>query len=101
MTQYAGEQTKIVHTATVDARELFPDDVTAVWITVYTSDFSDEVVGETEMTWDTEFERWQYLWDTSAVSNGTYKAKVRVEGVDGASNWEYRRIRLARDPAAV
>lgn len=101
MTQYAGEQTRIVHTATKDGAELVPDDVTAVWITVFTSDFSDEVVGETEMSWNLDHERWEYLWDTSAVSSGTYKAKVRVEGVDGGSNWEYRRIRLARDPASA
>lgn len=101
MTQYAGELTKIVHTATKDAEELVPDDVTAVWVTVFTSDFSEEVVAETEMTWDTNHDRWQYLWDTSAVDSGTYKAKVRIEGVDGGSVWEYRRIRLARDPAAA
>lgn len=101
MTQYAGELTKIVHTATKDAEALVPDDVTAVWITVYSSDFSEELVGETEMTWDTDHERWQHLWDTTAVDAGTYKAKVRIEGVDGGSVWEYRRIRLARDPAAA
>ena len=100
MTQYAGELTKIVHTATKDGVELTPDDVTEVWITVFTGTF-EEVVAETPMTWDVDMVRWQYLWDTSDVAYGSYRVRVRIEGFDGGSVWEYRRVRLARDPVEV
>lgn len=100
MTQYAGELTKIIHTATKDGTELTPADVTAVWISVFSGTF-DPVITETEMTWDAEKDRWGYLWDTTGVDHGTYRIKVRIEGVDGGSVWEYRRVRLARDPVAA
>lgn len=100
MTLYVGELTKIVHTATKDGVALEPDDVTAVWVTLYTSDL-EILVDETEMSWDLNFDRWQFLWDTTGLDPGTYRARVRIEGIDGGSVWEYRRIRLARNPVTV
>lgn len=97
MTLYAGEMTKIVHTASVDGTELVPDDITDVTITIY-STTGDIVVAETSMLWDTVLLRWQFLWDTTDLAFGTYRAKVRVVGIDGGSVWEYKRIRLARNP---
>jgi hypothetical protein len=97
MTLYVGELTKIVHTATKDGEALLPADVTNVWITLYTSTL-EVLVAETTMSWDSAQARWQYLWDTDGLDPGTYRARVRIEGVDGGSVWEYRRIRLARNP---
>lgn len=100
MTLYAGELTKIVHTATKDGVALAPGDVTAVWITLYDSALA-ELVAESVMTWDPDQERWQYLWDTTGQDAGTYRARVRIEGVDGGSVWEYKRIRLSRNPVTL
>lgn len=100
MTLYAGERVKVTHTARNDDEALLPDDVTAVWISLYDS-VPEILVAETEMTWDSVKLRWQYLWDTTGLEAGTYRARVRVEGVDGGSVWEYKRIRLARNPVEV
>lgn len=100
MTLYAGELTKIVHTATKDGAALAPADITDVWITIYTSDL-EVLIAETVMSWDATHERWQYLWDTTDLDPGTYRVRVRIEGVDGGSVWEYRRVRLARNPVTV
>lgn len=100
MTHYAGELTEIVHTATKNGEALVPADVTEVWITLYTSDL-EVLLAETAMSWDATFARWQYLWDTTGLDPGTYRARVRIEGLDGGSVWEYRRIRLARNPVPV
>jgi hypothetical protein len=97
MTLYAGELTKIVHTATKDGEALLPGDVTGVSIILYDSTL-EEVVGSSTMTWDSVKLRWQYLWDTSDMDAGTYRAKVTITGVDGGSVWEFKRIRLARNP---
>lgn len=97
MTQYVGEITKIVQTATKDGVALTQDDVTAVWITLYDSSL-EVFLAETEMSWDVGDQRWEFLWDTTGLDFGTYRAKVRIEGVDGGSVWEYQRIRLARNP---
>lgn len=100
MTLYAGEVVKVTHTATKDGLALDPDDITEVWITIYDPD-REVLVAEIEMEWDSVLARWHYLWDTTGLAAGTYRAKVRVEGVDGGSVWEYKRIRLARNPVEV
>ncbi len=100
MTLYAGELSKIIHTATKDGEALAPDDVDAVWITIYDA-AREEAVGESAMSWDSAQLRWQYLWDTTGFDAGTYRVKVRIEGVDGGSVWEYKRIRLARNPVSA
>lgn len=100
MTTYVGELTKIVHTATKDGQALLPADVTAVWITIYNSDLTVRVA-ETTMSWDAGNSRWQYLWNTTGLTAGTFRVRVRIEGVDGGSVWEFRRVRLARNPVTV
>jgi hypothetical protein len=100
VTLYAGELIKVTHTATKDTEALLPDDVTAVWISLYDSD-QEVLLAETEMTWDSAKARWQHLWDTTGLAAGTYRARVRVEGVDGGSVWEWKRIRQARNPVEV
>lgn len=100
MTLYAGERVKVTHTATKDSEALVPGDITAVWISIYDAE-REVLVDETLMTWDSTKSRWQYLWDTSGLDPGTYRARVRIEGVDGGSVWEYKRVRLARNPVEV
>lgn len=100
MTLYAGELVKITQTALKDDEALLPDDITAVWLTLYNAEAAI-VVDETEMDWDATFDRWQYLWDTTGVDPGSYRARVRVEGVDGGSVWEYQRFRLTRNPVEL
>lgn len=103
MTLYAGETLTVTHTATLEGTALDDDDVAGVTITIFDAD-GDEVVSETSMTWSSTYERWEYEWDTSpgatpvAVDAGTYRAKVVMTGVDGSTNWEFKRIRLARNP---
>lgn len=99
MTLYAGERVKVTHTARKDDEALVPADIVAVWISIYQG--STLLIAETAMTWDSVKLRWQYLWNTVSLTAGTYRARVRVEGVDGGSVWEYKRIRLARNPVEV
>lgn len=100
MTLYAGEIVKVTHTALADSTPLAPEDITAVWITIWNAD-REVVVAETAMSWDAAKLRWQYLWQTTTATVGTYRARVRIEGVDGGSVWEYKRIRIARNPVEV
>ncbi len=100
MTKYVGEPVKITHTATSDLRALLPGDVTAVWVSLFDATGA-VVVAETAMTWDAARLRWQYLWSTVGRLAGTYRARVRIEGIDGGSVWEYKRIRLSRNPVPV
>lgn len=105
MTIYAGETVTITHTATDldNVTALTDSDVDSVTIVIYDSDLA-EVVSETAMTWDATDERWEYVWDTSPgatpvnIDPGTYRAMVTITGLDDSTNWEYKRIRLARNP---
>lgn len=105
MTIYAGETVTITHTATdLDNTTALTDgDVDSVTIVIYDSDLA-EVVSETAMTWDSDESRWEYVWDTSPgatpvnIDSGTYRAMVTITGLDDSTNWEYKRIRLARNP---
>ena len=105
MTIYAGETITITHTATDldNTTALTDSDVDNVSIIIYDADL-EVVVAETEMTWDATDARWEYVWDTSPGSTpvnidpGTYRAKITITGVDDSTNWEFKRIRLARNP---
>lgn len=44
---------------------------------------------------------WEYLWDTTGIAAGTYRAKVTLTGTTGGKNFEYLRIRLKADPLPV
>jgi hypothetical protein len=96
MTLYVGEATRVIHTASREGTALTDSDVSDVLITIYQG--TEEVESETSMDWDADEGHWFYLWDTTGLDPGTYRAKVRIEGVDGGSVWEYKRLRLARNP---
>jgi len=100
MTKYVGEPVKIIQTAKNDGRALLPADVTAVWVTLFDATGA-VVVAETAMSWDAGNLRWQYLWSTVGLVAGTYRTRVRIEGIDGGSVWEYKRIRLSRNLVPV
>ena len=103
MTLYAGETVIVTHTATLNGTALTDADVSAVNIVIYDSDL-EVVIAETTMDYISANSRWEYDWDTSpgatpvALSSGTYRAKCTVVGVDGSTNWEIKRIRLANSP---
>ncbi len=103
MTIYAGETITISHTATDldNTTELTESDVDVVEIIIYDVD-GEEVISITEMDWNSTEERWEYTWDTSPsavpIDFGSYRAKVIITGIDGSTNWEYKKIRLARNP---
>ena len=102
MTIYSGETLVVYHTAVVDGVSLTDTDVTSVSIQIFNAD-GDSVVDETNMMWDDVQERWEYVWETvdnldEPLTSGTYRAKVKIYGLDDSLNWEYKRIRLARNP---
>lgn len=104
MTIYAGETLVITHTAQVDGVDLTDADVESVVVEIYDST-GDLLVESTEMDWDSVQERWEYVWETTdggatpvALDPGTYRAKVTINGLSTSENWEYKRIRLARNP---
>ncbi len=97
MTAYAGELLTIWHTASVEGVELTDDDVTVVTIEIYSVADEEEILDSADMEWSAENERWEYLWDTSALLFGTYQARVKIDG----DNWEYKRLRLARNKFVV
>lgn len=100
MANYAGETLVISNTASVDGVAIGESDVEGVYITIYDSD-GDIVVEETEMIWDDTQSRWEYVWHTGGatpIDFGSYRAKCIVDGVGATLNWEYKKIRLARNP---
>jgi hypothetical protein len=104
MTTYAGETLVITHTATNEDVALTDANVLSVTVEIFDSDGAT-LVDETEMTWDAVQERWEYVWYTiddaatpAALEPGTYRAKVLITSLTGTENWEYKRIRLARNP---
>lgn len=104
MTIYAGETLVITHTATNEDVELTDANVLSVTIEIFDS-AGEVLVDETAMTWDAVQQRWEYVWYTlddaatpSPLESGTYRAKVLITSLTGTENWEYKRIRLARNP---
>jgi hypothetical protein len=101
MALYTGETIVITQTATLDQVSVSNLDVSDVEITIFNAD-GDEVVSPQSMIWNTLRARWEYVWDTSpadvALPVGAYRAKVKISGVDGSENWEYKTIRLKRNP---
>jgi hypothetical protein len=100
VTLYRGARTTICHTATVDGVALAPGDVTGVFLTVYAPDWLSVVVSEAAMTWSTPKARWEYAW-VADVDPATYHVRVRIEGVDGHSVWQYFRLKVSKDPVLV
>jgi hypothetical protein len=104
MAIYAGETLIITNSMTLDGVALEEADVESVEIVIYDSTGA-VVVEQAPMSWNGTDERFEYRWDTSpggstpmALDPGTYRAKIIVYGADGQENWEYVKIRLARNP---
>lgn len=104
MAIYAGETLIITNTMTLDGRALTEEDVESVEITIYDS-AGLIIVEQTMMSWNETDQRFEYKWDTSpggstpmALDPGSYRARIMVYGPNGEENWEYAKIRLARNP---
>lgn len=104
MTIYAGETLVVTHTATNEDVALTDVNVLSVTIEIFDS-AGETIVDETSMTWDAVQERWEYVWYTlddaatpQPLDPGTYRAKVIITSLTGTENWEYKRIRLSRNP---
>lgn len=101
MTQYVGEEYRIVATATgYEGETLGQLDVTAMTITILNRDRTI-LVDEEPMTWDTTDSKWEFMWDTAGLTAGTYRYRVTVTGEDGRINFEWLRTRLAKTPTIV
>lgn len=105
MADYAGEPRRIVTDTArnFDGRVLVPADVQSVTVEVFTNDLQTVVLPVTPMdyiddTGDVDNNNWAFIWDTTGLEPGTYKAKVVITTLDGLESFEYKRIRLARDP---
>lgn len=105
MADYAGEPRRIVTDAArnFDGRVLTPDDVISVTVEVFNNALDTVVLPVTPMdyildTGDVDLNNWAFIWDTTGLDPGTYRAKVVVTMLDGLESFEYKRIRLARDP---
>lgn len=98
MTLYAGEEFRITASGTdFDGTPLTDDNVNDATVQIYDAT-GDIVQVETSLTWDSDEELWEYLWDTTGLAAGGYRYRVTFVGSDGKSSWEWRRIRLARNP---
>lgn len=104
MAIYAGETLIITNSMTLDGAALELADIDSVEVVIFNKDL-EVVVEQTPMSWNATDGRFEYKWDTSpggstpnAIDPGTYRAKVIVYGLSGEENWEFTRIRLARNP---
>jgi hypothetical protein len=105
MADYAGEPIRIAtkDALNFDGKPLTPIDVDTVTCEVWNTDFTVKVQDVTIMDFvddptDEDNGNWVFTWDTTGREPGTYKARVTFNMISGPSSWEYKRIRLARDP---
>jgi hypothetical protein len=103
MTIYAGETVTITHAAKdIEGLPITNLDVLGVEIIIYDKNLA--VVVTSPMTWNAQYLRWDYIWDTSPgatpvnIAPGSYRAKCTITGMDMSTNWEFKRLRLARNP---
>ncbi len=106
MAIYVGELARITVTGkSFTAISVSPDDIDAVYMTIYDST-GTEFINEREMTWQPDEELWYWLWvstvdevdGSTAIDPGSYRVKIRLLDLDGHSSVEYLRVRLARNP---
>lgn len=107
MTQYAGERAHITNAVKYRGETLTPTDGFKSFVTVFNSDWV-EVLTATEMPWDNARSEWHMAWLTrdaegNPLAPGTYRALVELRQDDGVTieSWEWKRVRLARDPRPV
>lgn len=100
MTLYIGEQIRIVFTGKEynGKTALTEDNVNSASVLIIDCD-STVLVAEGVMTWDTAEALWEYKWDTTGLTHGTYRYRITVIGVDGKPSVEWGRVRLARQPS--
>lgn len=98
---YAGEELKItVNAEDFDGSPLVAAQITLMTISIYNPD-QTPLVSDATMTWDNTERQWYYVWNTAALDPGTYRAKVIAHGLDGGLNFEWKRLRLAKQPISA
>ena len=97
MTTYAGETLTVWQTVTNNGVALTVDDVEEVTIEIYSVADEEEILDSGVMDWSEDNDRWEYIWDTTGLVFGTYLARIAING----ENWEYKRMRLARNKFEV
>lgn len=85
--------------ADFDDEALTDEDITAMTAKVFDSE-ADVTLEEVSMDWSVEDSRWEYRWNTAGVEPGTYRVRIKAVGPEDIVTWEYKRLRLARDPLA-
>lgn len=100
---YAGEPRRIrVRNLTdFDGNTLGQSDIATMEVTIYNSSYTTVILATSSMTWHVTLNVPVYIWDTTGVGPGTYKAKVRLVTASGHESLEYQTIRLRRDPTAA
>jgi hypothetical protein len=97
---YAGAPVLIATTAKGFDGEVLTDvDVNGLQVSIYDSTGA-LVHGPVAMTWNDAKQRWQYEWDTTDFTYGTYKAEVDLIANDNLPTPEFIRIRLAKRPVS-
>jgi hypothetical protein len=98
---YPGEHIQVAGSAKqFDGKTPLSDrDVTSVTINIFDSD-GTEVLVETAMSYDSDSTpRWTYIWDTTGIDSGTYRARIKFTGVTFVS-FEYHSISISEDPVS-
>lgn len=99
MTLYVGEQLRIVFSGKeYDKRTPLTDEnVNGASVLILDCD-SSVLVSDGVMTWDEDESLWEYKWDTTGLTAGTYRYRVTALGADNKPSVEWGRVRLARQP---
>lgn len=102
MTMYAGEEIKLTTSAKDFDHDtpLTDEDVQKVEVFGFLRGVN---VLEQEMTFDATTGTWYYLWDTSDIAPGPKTVQLRFvyTTLTGRTSFEWRRLRLSKQPVAV
>lgn len=104
MTKYVGEGYRVTSKPVDDDTKtaLTGSMVLSLKVTIY-SPAAVVLVDSASMAYDATLKEWFYMWNTVGLGYdpGSYKIKVVITGLDGRVNWEWQKVRLARDPIPV
>jgi hypothetical protein len=104
MTIYANETIQIKVEATdFDALATLDNTDITVNISIYNAAL-EEVLAETQMTYDAEELAFLYPWDTTGLAAGGYRARIEALGQAATPqtvSLEFKRIRLNRRPVGA